>query len=228
MIQLREVTKRYPNGVNALQQISLRIEQGEFVYLVGPSGSGKSTLMKLLYREELPTKGSIQVGKYKLTRMKDRDVPYLRRYVGVVFQDFKLLPKLTVYENIAYAMEVTGAKKKEIKQRVTQVLEQVGLRQKMNQLPQELSGGEQQRVAIARAIINQPAILIADEPTGNLDPETALGILKLLEDINRMGTTVIMGTHNDYFVNEYRHRVLELSKGQLVRDKYKGEYDDHR
>lgn len=227
MIELTNVTKQYPNGIKALDNITLRIEQGEFVYLVGPSGSGKSTFMKLLYREEVSTKGRVQVGKYQMPKMKDKEVPFLRRYVGVVFQDFKLLPKLTVYENVAYAMEVTGKKSKEIKQRVNEVLEQVGLRTKVNQLPEELSGGEQQRVAIARAVVNKPAILIADEPTGNLDPETALGILKLLEDINNLGTTVIMGTHNETFVNDYRHRVLELNRGHLVRDDYKGEYDDH-
>lgn len=227
MIELMNVTKQYPNGIKALDNITLRIEQGEFVYLVGPSGSGKSTFMKLLYREEVPTKGRVQVGKYQMPKMKDKEVPFLRRYVGVVFQDFKLLPKLTVYENVAYAMEVTGKKSKDIKQRVNEVLEQVGLRTKVNQLPEELSGGEQQRVAIARAVVNKPAILIADEPTGNLDPETALGILKLLEDINNLGTTVIMGTHNETFVNDYRHRVLELNRGHLVRDDYKGEYDDH-
>ena len=227
MIELTNVTKQYPNGIKALDNITLRIEQGEFVYLVGPSGSGKSTFMKLLYREEVPTKGRVQVGKYQMPKMKDKEVPFLRRYVGVVFQDFKLLPKLTVYENVAYAMEVTGKKSKDIKRRVNEVLEQVGLRTKVNQLPEELSGGEQQRVAIARAVVNKPAILIADEPTGNLDPETALGILKLLEDINNLGTTVIMGTHNETFVNDYRHRVLELNRGHLVRDDYKGEYDDH-
>lgn len=227
MIELMNVTKQYPNGIKALDNITLRIEQGEFVYLVGPSGSGKSTFMKLLYREEVPTKGRVQVGKYQIPKMKDKEVPFLRRYVGVVFQDFKLLPKLTVYENVAYAMEVTGKKSKDIKHRVNEVLEQVGLRTKVNQLPEELSGGEQQRVAIARAVVNKPAILIADEPTGNLDPETALGILKLLEDINNLGTTVIMGTHNETFVNDYRHRVLELNRGHLVRDDYKGEYDDH-
>lgn len=227
MIELTNVTKQYPNGIKALDNITLRIEQGEFVYLVGPSGSGKSTFMKLLYREEVPTKGRVQVGKYQMPKLKDKEVPFLRRYVGVVFQDFKLLPKLTVYENVAYAMEVTGKKSKDIKSRVNEVLEQVGLRTKVNQLPEELSGGEQQRVAIARAVVNKPAILIADEPTGNLDPETALGILKLLEDINNLGTTVIMGTHNETFVNDYRHRVLELNRGHLVRDDYKGEYDDH-
>ncbi|MBK0347969.1 cell division ATP-binding protein FtsE [Aerococcaceae bacterium zg-ZJ1578] len=226
MIQLTNVTKQYPNGIKAVDDMSIRIEQGEFVYIVGPSGSGKSTLMKLLYREETPTKGTVQVGKYRIATMKEKEIPFLRRYVGVVFQDFKLLPKLTVYENVAYALEVTGKRGKEIKQRVHELLEQVGLRHKVNQLPEELSGGEQQRVAIARALANRPAILIADEPTGNLDPETALGILNLLEKVNTLGTTVIMGTHNENFVNQFRHRVLELNQGKLVRDSYKGEYDE--
>ncbi|HFI0463443.1 TPA: cell division ATP-binding protein FtsE [Streptococcus suis] len=226
MIQFVDVTKQYPNGVKALDRLSLRIEQGEFVYLVGPSGSGKSTLMKLLYRDELPNRGKVQVDQFVVTKLKEKQIPFLRRHVGVVFQDFKLLPKLTVYENIAYAMEVTGKRKKIIKERVNEVLDQVGLRHKMHQLPQELSGGEQQRIAIARAIVNKPAVLIADEPTGNLDPETALGILKLLEGINVLGTTVIMGTHNDHFVNQYRHRVIQLDRGRLVRDDKKGEYDD--
>ncbi|MFK8243564.1 MULTISPECIES: cell division ATP-binding protein FtsE [unclassified Facklamia] len=226
MIQLTNVTKQYPNGIKAVDDMSIRIEQGEFVYIVGPSGSGKSTLMKLLYREEMQTKGAVQVGKYRIATMKEKEIPFLRRYVGVVFQDFKLLPKLTVYENVAYALEVTGKRGKEIKQRVHELLEQVGLRHKVNQLPEELSGGEQQRVAIARALANRPAILIADEPTGNLDPETALGILNLLEKVNTLGTTVIMGTHNENFVNQFRHRVLELNQGKLVRDSYKGEYDE--
>lgn len=226
MIHLVDVSKQYANGVKALDRISLQINQGEFVYLVGPSGSGKSTLMKMLYREELPNRGKIQVGKFIVTKMKEKEVPMLRRHLGVVFQDFKLLPKLTVFENVAYAMEVTGKGRREIKKRVNEVLDQVGLRHKMHQLPAELSGGEQQRIAIARAIVNKPAILVADEPTGNLDPETALGILKLLETINALGTTVIMGTHNDYFVNQYKHRVIQLSKGRLVRDDKKGGYDD--
>lgn len=226
MIRMIEVSKQYDNGVKALNMINLKIDQGEFVYIVGPSGSGKSSLMKLLYRDQVPTRGKVQVGKYRIDKMKNKEIPLLRRYVGVVFQDFKLLPRLTVYENIAYAMEVTGQKRSLIKKRVNQVLEQVGLKHKMHQLPGELSGGEQQRVSIARAIVNHPAVLIADEPTGNLDPETALGILKLLEAINANGTTVIMGTHNDYFVNHYQHRVIELNRGRLVRDEVKGEYDE--
>lgn len=224
MIQLTNVTKIYPNNVVALKNIDLRIEQGEFVYIVGPSGSGKSTLMKLLYRQEKATHGTVQVDRFFLDQMKDRQIPKLRRHLGVIFQDFKLLPRLTVYENVAYALEVTGASKRHIKERVMTVLDQVGLRHKVHQYPDELSGGEQQRVAIARAIANEPAIIIADEPTGNLDPQIAQEILHLLEEINQQGTTVIMGTHNDALVNEYRHRVIGLEDGFLVRDEYKGVY----
>lgn len=227
MIQLTAVSKRYENGVVALDDINLRIEQGEFAYLVGPSGSGKSTLMKIIYREEIPSKGKVIVGKYNLDRIKPKEVPFLRRQVGVIFQDFKLLPKLTAYENIAYAMEVTGKSRKEIKKRVKEVMTLVGLRTKANHYPSELSGGEQQRVSIARAIVNYPRILIADEPTGNLDPENALEIFKLLEQINLSGTTVLMGTHNDQLVNEFKHRVIRLEHGQLIRDEYKGDYDEN-
>lgn len=227
MIQLTAVSKRYENGVVALDDINLRIEQGEFAYLVGPSGSGKSTLMKIIYREEIPSKGKVIVGKYNLDRIKPKEVPFLRRQVGVIFQDFKLLPKLTAYENIAYAMEVTGKSRKEIKKRVKEVMTLVGLRTKVNHYPSELSGGEQQRVSIARAIVNYPRILIADEPTGNLDPENALEIFKLLEQINLSGTTVLMGTHNDQLVNEFKHRVIRLEHGQLIRDEYKGDYDEN-
>lgn len=226
MIQFTAVSKRYENGVVALDEINLRIEQGEFAYLVGPSGSGKSTLMKIIYREEIPSKGKVVVGKYHLNKIKPKEVPLLRRQVGVIFQDFKLLPKLTAYENVAYAMEVTGKSRKEIKKRVKEVMTLVGLRTKANQYPNELSGGEQQRVSIARAIVNYPRILVADEPTGNLDPENALEIFKLLEQINRSGTTVLMGTHNDQLVNEFKHRVIRLEKGNLIRDEYKGDYDE--
>lgn len=226
MIQLIDVTKQYDNGIVAVDHVNLRIEQGEFVYIVGPSGSGKSTLMKLLYREEHATSGQIQVGKYRLNKMRPKQIPFLRRYVGVVFQDFKLLPKLNVFENVAYALEVTGESNKRIKKRVMEVLELVGLRHKIHQYPNELSGGEQQRIAIARAIANRPGILVADEPTGNLDPENALEVFHLLERINRNGTTVLMGTHNENLVNQFPHRVLALSQGKLVRDVNKGGYDE--
>ncbi|MGO4938148.1 cell division ATP-binding protein FtsE [Fundicoccus sp. Sow4_H7] len=226
MIQFTDVVKQYANGIKAVDQVSLRIEQGEFVYLVGPSGSGKSTLMKLIYREEKANSGKITVGKYILNDMKEKDVPFLRRYVGVVFQDFKLLPKLNVYENVAYALEVTGKSKKDIKKRVNEVLGLVDLRHKIHQMPAELSGGEMQRVAIARAMANKPSILIADEPTGNLDPETADDIFKVLEEINLTGTTIIMGTHNDTLVNRYKHRVIRINQGKIVRDEYKGAYNE--
>lgn len=224
MIVLDRVTKKYPNGIVAVNNTSLRIEQGEFVYIIGPSGSGKSTLMKLLNREEKLSMGHIQVGKYRVEKIKDKDVPYLRRYVGVVFQDFKLLPNLTVYENVAFALEVTGQANKDIQTRVNQVLNMVDLASKAKQYPKSLSGGEQQRVAIARAIVNRPAILIADEPTGNLDPVTARGIFQLLEKINQSGTTVIMGTHNNQLVDEFKHRVIRIENGVVLSDEYKGDY----
>lgn len=226
MIQLTKVSKKYDNGVVALNNLNLRIEQGEFVYLVGPSGSGKSTLMKLLYREEYPSSGGIIVGKYQLNKMKDKEIPFLRRSLGTIFQDFKLLPKLTVFENVAYAMEVTGKSRKQINERVKEVLQMVDLRPHRDQYPDQLSGGEQQRVSIARAIVNHPRILLADEPTGNLDPENALEILQLLEKINRNGTTVLMGTHNDNLVNQYRHRVIRLEHGNLVSDVDGGDYHE--
>ncbi|MCW6652649.1 cell division ATP-binding protein FtsE [Aerococcaceae bacterium NML210727] len=226
MIILSNVTKRYDNGIVAVNNVSLRIEQGEFVYLIGPSGSGKSTLMKLLNHEEEADTGRIKVGAFEVTNIKNRQIPKLRRSVGVVFQDFKLLPKLNVYENVAYALEVTGKSGREIKKRVMEVLDLVGLRHKIHQYPNELSGGEQQRIAIARAIANKPTILIADEPTGNLDPETALGIQRVLENINQSGTTVLMGTHNDKLVDQFKHRVLRLDAGRVVADEYKGGYHE--
>lgn len=226
MIQLTNVSKRYENGVVALDDITLRIEQGEFVYIIGASGSGKSTLMKILYREEIPSKGKVTVSKFPLNKIKSKQIPFLRRDVGVIFQDFKLLPRLTVYENVAYALEVTGKSRKEIKKRVTEVLSLVGLRPMTGQYPEELSGGEQQRVSIARAIANYPRILVADEPTGNLDPENAMEIFKLLEKINQSGTTILMATHNDSLVNQFRHRIIRLDNGRLIRDEYEGEYNE--
>lgn len=228
MIILNNVTKQYDNGIIAVNGVTTRIEQGEFVYLIGASGSGKSTFMKLLYREEFATEGNIQVGKFDVTNIKERHVPHLRRHVGVVFQDFKLLPKLNVYENVAYALEVTGKSSREIKKRVGEVLDLVGLRHKIHQYPSELSGGEQQRIAIARAIANKPMILIADEPTGNLDPETAMEIQRVLESIHRNGTTIVMGTHNDMIVDHFKHRVIRLEKGRIVADEYKGGYHEIR
>lgn len=225
MIEMKNVTKVYSNGITALHDLSVQIEQGEFVYVVGPSGAGKSTFMRLIYREVLPTDGSVVVADFDVTDMKDSEVPYLRRQVGVVFQDFKLLPTLTVFENIAYAMEVLEKSPRQIESRVKEVLKLVKLEQKTDMLPNELSGGEQQRIAIARAIANMPRVLIADEPTGNLDPETSLGIMEILEQINAQGTTIVMATHNSEIVNELKHRVIVIDDGQITRDDSKGGYD---
>ena len=224
LIELKGVTKKYKRGSTALRDLSVSINQGEFVYLVGPSGAGKSSFIKLLYREETATKGTIKVGEFELTKLKARQVPILRRNIGVVFQDYKLLQRKTVYENVAFAMEVIGSKRKDIKKRVPEVLNLVGLKHKSRSFPEELSGGEQQRVAIARAIVNNPKLLIADEPTGNLDPEIALEIMQLLERINLQGTTVIMATHNSVIVNTMKHRVLAVEEGRLVRDQEEGDY----
>ncbi|MBF1726569.1 MAG: cell division ATP-binding protein FtsE [Streptococcus sp.] len=224
MIEMMNVTKRYNKGITAINNLSIQIKDGEFVYVVGPSGAGKSTFIKMMYREEKATKGRIRVGKYDLMKIKDRQIPYLRRYVGVVFQDFKLLQHKTVYENVAYAMEVIEKSPREIKRRVEDVLELVNLKHRMNNFPNELSGGEQQRVAIARAIVNTPGILIADEPTGNLDPETSMEIMDILERINEQGTTIVMATHNSQIVNEKKHRVIAIENGQIVRDQEQGEY----
>ena len=224
MIEMRNVTKKYNKGITAINNLSIQIKDGEFVYVVGPSGAGKSTFIKMMYREEKATKGRIRVGKYDLMKIKDRQIPFLRRYVGVVFQDFKLLQHKTVYENVAYAMEVIEKSPREIKRRVDEVLELVNLKHRMNNFPNELSGGEQQRVAIARAIVNTPGILIADEPTGNLDPDTSMEIMDILERINEQGTTIVMATHNSQIVNEKKHRVLAIESGQIVRDQEQGEY----
>lgn len=224
MIEMKNVYKKYPNGITAINGLDVTIDQGEFVYVVGPSGAGKSTFIKMIYREELPTKGTVKVGEFDLMNLKSKKIPFLRRYVGVVFQDFKLLPRLTVFENVAYAMQVVGKNPKNIQKRSLEVLDLVGLKHKVRMFPNELSGGEQQRVAIARAIANMPRILIADEPTGNLDPETAEGIMDLLEEINNHGTTIIMATHNSGIVNRVRHRVLAVENGRIARDQERGEY----
>ena len=221
---MMNVTKRYNKGITAINNLSIQIKDGEFVYVVGPSGAGKSTFIKMMYREEKATKGRIRVGKYDLMKIKDRQIPYLRRYVGVVFQDFKLLQHKTVYENVAYAMEVIEKSPREIKRRVEDVLELVNLKHRMNNFPNELSGGEQQRVAIARAIVNTPGILIADDPTGYLDTETSMEIMDILERINEQGTTIVMATHNSQIVNEKKHRVIAIENGQIVRDQEQGEY----
>ncbi|SEN66434.1 cell division ATP-binding protein FtsE [Paenibacillus sp. OV219] len=224
MIELQDIWKTYVDGTHALRGVSVRIDRNEFVYLVGPSGAGKSTFMKLIYREEIPTKGQISVNGFNIGKLKPRKIPYVRRNIGVIFQDYRLLPKMTVYENIAFAMEVIEAPRRIIKKRTMEVLELVGLRGKHASLPQQLSGGEQQRVAIARAIVNNPAVIVADEPTGNLDPETSWGIMNLLEEINFRGTTIIMATHNKEIVNTLRKRVIAIENGMIVRDELRGEY----
>ena len=224
IIEMRDVSKKYGNGTTALRGVSVSVESGEFAYIVGPSGAGKSTFIKLLYREEKIDKGSLTVADFNLAKIKKKDVPMLRRSVGVVFQDYKLLPRKTVFENIAYAMEVIGEKPRNIKKRVMEVLDLVGLKHKIRSFPNELSGGEQQRIAIARAIVNNPKVLIADEPTGNLDPENSWEIMNLLERINLQGTTILMATHNSQIVNTLRHRVIAIENGRVVRDEQEGEY----
>ncbi|MTB64969.1 cell division ATP-binding protein FtsE [Streptococcus sp. zg-86] len=224
IIEMKDVSKKYGNGTTALRGVSVNVEPGEFAYIVGPSGAGKSTFIKLLYREEKLDKGTLKVGKFDLGKIKKKDIPMLRRSVGVVFQDYKLLPKKTVFENIAYAMEVIGEKPRNIKKRVMEVLDLVGLKHKIRSFPNELSGGEQQRIAIARAIVNNPKVLIADEPTGNLDPENSWEIMNLLERINLQGTTILMATHNSQIVNTLRHRVIAIEDGRVARDEVEGEY----
>ena len=224
MIEMQDVYKTYPNGVVALNGINVRIKQGEFVYVVGPSGAAKSTFIKMMYREEKPTSGKIIVNGVNLAKIKDSKVPLLRRNIGVVFQDFKLLPKLNVYENVAFALEVIEESPKAIRKKVMEVLDLVGLKHKVRSYPNELSGGEQQRVSIARSIVNSPKIVIADEPTGNLDPETSWGIMELFEKINDRGTTIVMATHNKEIVNATRRRVIAIENGKIVRDEAKGEY----
>ncbi|MGB8955394.1 MAG: cell division ATP-binding protein FtsE [Tumebacillaceae bacterium] len=224
MIEMHDVWKTYPNGASALQGISIRIDKGEFVYVVGPSGAGKSTFIKLMYREERPSKGSIFVNGFNIERLKERKIPILRRQIGVVFQDFKLLPTLTVRENVAFALEVIEAPPKRMKNRVNEVLDLVGLLDKAGSLPNELSGGQQQRVSIARALVNNPAVIIADEPTGNLDPDTSWEIVKLFEEINNRGTTIVMATHDREIVNTLKKRVIAVEGGQIVRDQKRGLY----
>lgn len=225
MILFDHVTKVYANQQRpALDDVSLEIEKGEFVFLVGPSGSGKSTFLRLVLREEQPTKGQVWVLGKELNRLSNWKIPALRRQIGTVFQDFRLLPNKTVFDNVAFALEVIGKPRSTVQRIVPDVLELVGLEGKEGRMPDELSGGEQQRVAIARAFVNKPAILIADEPTGNLDPATSEGIMKLLERINRTGTTVVMATHDAAIVDQMRKRVIELDQGHLVRDQSRGVY----
>lgn len=224
MIRMRRVTKIYKGNVYALEDVTLDVEKGEFVFLVGPSGSGKTTLIKLLIKEEEPTSGQIYIADTNINQLRKWKVPYLRRKIGCVFQDFKLLPHKTVFQNVAYAMEVTGKSRRLIEQQVPEVLKLVGLGHKLDAFPDELSGGEQQRVAIARAFINRPPILLADEPTGNVDPSLGEGIVRLLEKINSTGTTVIVATHDKNIVNAFRKRVIALENGRIIRDQDRGVY----
>ena len=218
MIEFTDVVKSYTQGNKALNGVTMQIEDGEFCFLIGPSGSGKSTIIKLITGELKPTSGTVHVNGYSLERIRKREVPYLRRTVGVVFQDYRLIEKMTVYENVAFAMRVVGAKESEIKERVPYVLELVGLESKMNRHPNEMSGGEQQRLAIARALVNNPSTIIADEPTGNLDPARSLEIMRLLERINQLGTTMVVVTHEKDLVNQFRKRVITLDQGLIMSD----------
>ncbi len=224
MIKMLNVSKRYDNGVIAVSNMNLHIKKGDFIFLVGPSGAGKSTFIKMLLKEETATTGRVVVDDLDITKLHRRRVPELRRKIGVVFQDFRLLPNKTVYENIAFAMEITEAKPRDIRKHVPMVLSIVGLADKQKMYPDQLSGGEQQRVSIARAIINNPPILIADEPTGNLDPETSKEIMKLLLQINKRGTTVLMATHDKEIVDLMKQRVIAVEKGRIVRDEVGGRY----
>jgi cell division transport system ATP-binding protein len=224
MISLQRVTKTYKNGVTALTDVTVEVEKGEFVFIVGQSGSGKSTMIRLLLKEEEATEGDIYVGGKNLRKMSSWDVPKLRRNVGTVFQDYKLLTDKTVFDNVAFGLEVIGKQKHVIDQRVPEILEYVGLGDKLNNYPDELSGGEQQRVSIARACVNRPLVLLADEPTGNLDPNTSVDIMRLLDKVNRIGTTVVMATHDQAIVDAMRKRVIELDKGHVIRDQSRGVY----
>lgn len=224
MIELIGISKTYPNGVDALLDVNLNIGKEEFVFIVGPSGAGKTTLMKLLYREEAPTSGKVIVDRVNVAELDSSQVPYLRRNIGVVFQDYKLLPRRTVYENVAFALQVTGAPRSAIRRRAMQALELVGMLRFANSFPEELSGGEKQKACVARAIVNNPPILLADEPTGNLDPATSFDILQLLDKINRRNTTVVVATHNKELVDSMKKRVVVLEGGRLVRDQQLGVY----
>jgi len=228
LIRIKNVEKKYKNGVTAIYDLNLAIEKGSFVFVIGGSGSGKSTLIKMLYREEKPTKGQVIVGGLDVAKLRNKKVYKLRRKLGIVFQDYRLLPKLTVYENVAFALECIGEKKSLIRTKVLKALEDVGLKNKVHEYPDNLSGGEQQRVAIARAIVNDPKLLLCDEPTGNLDPERSMEIMKVLEDINKVrGTTIIMATHDKEIVNRMKKRVLLLENGVLAGDYLKGSYKAH-
>lgn len=224
MLLMSNVSKVYPGGSVALQDVNVHIEPGEFVFVVGPSGAGKSTFIKMLFREVLPTTGSIFVNGIDILKLEDKEIPYMRRQLGIIFQDYRLLPDRTVYENVAFAMQVIEAPYRKIKRRVMNVLDLVGLRHRCNSYPNELSGGEQQRIAIARAIVNDPLLVIADEPTGNLDPETSWDIIEIFKEINDSGTTIVMATHDKEIVDAMGKRVIAIEKGSIVRDEKNGVY----
>ncbi len=224
LVQLRDTTVVYPGGHVGLERVSISIDRGEFVFLVGPTGCGKSTFIKLLLRDLAPASGTVAIAGKDINDMPRSNVPQLRRRIGTVFQDFKLLPNRTVYDNVAYALQVTGSSRSEIKRQVPEILRMVGLGAKIHNYPDELSGGEQQRVSIARAFVNHPPLLLADEPTGNLDPETSIGIMQLIYRINRTGTTVIVATHDHSMVDKMRRRVIELQEGRIIRDEVSGLY----
>lgn len=226
LIRLKDVKKTYKTGVTAIHEMNLSIKKGDFVFLIGSTGCGKSTLIKMLYREEKPTSGQIIVGGIDVGKLRNRKVYKLRRKIGVVFQDFKLLPKSTVYENVAFSLEIFGLPKSEIHSKVIKVLDLVGLKHRIKNYPRQLSGGEQQRVAIARAIVNGPKLLICDEPTGNLDPNTSLEIMDVLEQINKLGTTIIMVTHDINIVKKMKKRTIKLESGRILKDYAKGTFED--
>jgi len=227
LIRIDDVTKQYKNGVTALYDINLRIKKGDFVFVIGGSGSGKSTLIKMLYREEKPTRGNIIVGGLRVNKLRNSKVYKIRRKLGIVFQDYRLLQKQSVYENVAFALEVLGEKNDVIRTKTLKAIEMVGLKSKIRNYPDQLSGGEQQRVAIARAIVNNPKLLLCDEPTGNLDPETSMEIMKVLDDINKnLGTTIIMATHDKDIVNRMKKRVVTLKEGRLISDTEGGKYNN--
>ena len=222
MIEFKGVHKTYDSGIKALRDVNIRIDKGEFVFIVGASGAGKSTFLKLIMREETANAGDVIVNGYNLTTLKRRKIPYFRRTMGIVFQDFRLISKMNVYDNVAFAMRVTGASRREIRRRVPYILGLVGLKDKAHSFPQELSGGEQQRVGLARALVNNPSMIIADEPTGNVDPEMSHEIVELLSEINRRGTTVLMVTHEHTLVHEFHHRVITIQDGRVVSDTMNG------
>lgn len=224
MLLMTDVSKTYPSGSVALRDVNIHIQPGEFVFVVGPSGAGKSTFIKMLFREVIPTTGNIYVNGVDLLELKEKEIPYLRRQLGIIFQDYRLLPDRTVYDNVAFAMQVIETPYRKIKRRVMSVLDLVGLRKRANSYPTELSGGEQQRVAIARAIVNDPLLVIADEPTGNLDPETSWDIMRIFSEINENGTTIVMATHDKEIVDNMEKRVIAIEKGSIVRDDLKGVY----